>query len=561
MSKDYVAIATEYAQQVVDGAIATSKLTRYACERQLRDLARQDHHDWPYRFDFAAATRVCKFVELLPHIKGDKAKRRELIDLEPWQCFILTSVFGWLDKATGLRRFRTVYTEVPRKNAKSTLSSGVALYLLSADGEAGAEVYSAATTRDQARIVFDDAKAMADKTAGLKRRFGVRTAANVIVVPHASGVMRALSRDQGGNLDGLNVHGGIIDELHAHKTREVFDVIETATGARLQSLLWLITTAGFNRSGICYEQRKYVVDILHGTQVDETYFGVIYTIDDDDDWTDPSVWVKANPNWGVSVNPDDIGRKANKAMRLSSAQPNFLTKHLNVWVNADSQWLDMRKWESAGDSSIQLEQFAGCDAWVGIDLASKIDLAALRVVIRHEGKKYTFGRFYLPEEAIENSSNSQYLGWASDGYITETPGNVIDFEYIEDDLQEICKLLNVQAIPFDPFQATQFASRMLAKGLPMVEYGATVQNFSEPMKMVEADIISGILVHDACPVMTWNVGNVVCHIDAKDNIYPRKAFPENKIDGVVALIMAYGIELNAPAPKPRPRSIYADGEL
>lgn len=561
MSKDYIGLATEYARFVVAGDISASKYTRYACERQLADLDRQESEGWPYRFDEAAASRVCKFIELLPHIKGDKAKRRELISLEPWQCFILTTVFGWLHKVTELRRFRTVYTEVPRKNAKSTLSSGVALYLLAADGEEGAEVYSAATTRDQARIVWADAKAMADKTAGLQRRFGVRTSANEITVSARSSVMRSLSRDQGGNHDGLNVHGGIIDELHAHKTREIFDVIETATGARSQSLLWLITTAGFNRSGICFEQRKYLVDILNRTHADETYFGIIYTIDDDDDWTDPEVWKKANPNWGISVDPDDIARKARKAAHLSSAQPNFLTKHLNVWVNADSAWMDMRKWDAAGDSALQMEDFAGAEAWVGVDLASKKDLAALRVLIRHEGKKYTFGKFYLPEEAVEESTNSQYDGWVLDGRIIVTPGGRIDFDYIEEDLKDICRLLDVQAVPFDPFQATQFAGHMLEHGLPMIEYGATVANFSEPMKMVEADIISGDLIHDACPVMSWNVGNVVCHTDVKENIYPRKAIPENKIDGVVALIMAYGAELRAPPPKPQWRSIYADGEL
>lgn len=561
IARDFVGMATEYAQDVVAKKIPACDWVRYACERQLNDLARAESEEgWHYHFDEAAASRVCKFIELLPHIKGEKAKRKELIVLEPWQCFILTTVFGWLNDR-GLRRFRTVYAEIPRKNAKSTLSSGVALYLFALDGEEGAEVYSAATTRDQAKIVWDDAKAMADKSPGLKKRFGVRTSANVLTVPRTSSVFRALSRDQGGNLDGLNIHGGVIDELHAHKTREVFDVIETGTGARTNPLLWLITTAGFNRAGICYEQRNYVCDILNKKHEDETYFGIIYTIDKGDDWFAPESWAKANPNWGISVNPDDIARKGKKASHTASAQPNFLTKHLNVWVNADSSWMDLRAWDSAGDESLKLEDFAGCEAWIGLDLASKIDLAALRIVVRKNGKKYTFGRFFLPEDTIEDSDNSQYAGWVIDGYLIATPGSIIDFQYIEDELERLCKLLDVKAIPYDPFQATQLATRMMDKGLPMIEYGATVLNFSEPMKMVEAETISGQLIHDACPVMTWNVSNVVCHTDVKDNIYPRKAVAENKIDGVVALIMAYGIELNAPPPKPRAKSIYADGEI
>lgn len=535
MSRDYVEIATNYAKQVVSGEILACQLVKQACQRQLEDLKRE----FEYTFDHEKATRICKFVELLPHIKGEWARQKRLIELEPWQIFILTTVFGWVD-ADGFRRFKTVYTEIPRKNAKSTLSSGVGLYLLAADGEEGAEIISGATTRDQARIVWNDAKRMAEKTTGLQTRFGVETAAQSIFVDKTSSTFKPVSRDQGGNHDGLNVHGGIIDELHAHKTRDLFDVIETATGARRQPLLWLITTAGFNRAGICYEQRAYSKKILESSVNDDEYFAIIYTIDDEDDWTDPKNWEKANPNWGKSVNPEDIARKARKAMEMTAAQNNFLTKHLNMWVNADTAWMDMRAWDACANPSISLDDFEGQSCYLALDLASKLDIASLAIVFKGEEKTTVFVKNYLPEEAAEQGSNSQYSGWVREGRITATEGNTTDYAYIEDDLRELASRFKVMEVGFDPWQANYLAVRLMEEGLPMVEIRQTVANMSEPMKELEALVVSGKLQHDGCPVLTWMISNVVAHSDAKSNIYPRKEFPENKIDGVVAAIMAIG---------------------
>lgn len=532
--KDYFGIAYEYARAVVAGEILACKYVRLACQRQLDDL---DREGFKYFFDVGRASHICAFIEMLPHIKGRWSGKP--IVLEPWQIFILTTVFGWVDK-DGYRRFKTAYDEIPRKNAKSTLSSGVALYLLVADSEAGAEVYSAATTRDQARIVWHDAKRMVDKCPGIRRRFGVQTSANSVFCERTASALKALSRDQGGNLDGLNVHGGIIDELHAHKTREVFDVIETGTGARTQPLLWLITTAGFNRAGICYEQRAYVIKILTGVVEDDEYFGIIYTIDDDDDWTDPACWQKANPNWGISVSPEDIERKARKAMTMSAAQNNFLTKHLNRWVNADTAWMDMVSWERCARPDMLLESFAGRTCYLAIDLASKLDIASLAYVFPNGDELDVLVKNYLPESTVEDSQNSQYTGWAEDGRLIVTPGAMTDYKAIEDDIREAASLFDLAEVAYDPWQANYLASRLMDDGLPMIELRQTVQNISEPMKELEALVMAGKLRHDGCPVLNWMVSNVVCHVDAKDNIYPRKERPENKIDGVVALIMGIG---------------------
>jgi len=553
--RDFVAISNRYVDDVLSGKIPACIYVRQACARQREDLLNED---FKYHFDPVAASRICKFIELLPHIKGKWAREGRLIELEPWQVFILSTVFGWVDGA-GLRRFKVAYTEIPRKNAKSTISSGVALYLLAADGESGAEVYSAATTRDQARITWSDSKRMVEKSPGLRSRFGVQTSAHSIFVESESSSFKALSRDQGGNLDGQNVHGGIIDELHAHKTRDVFDVIETGTGARDQSLLWLITTAGFNRAGICYEQRSYLLKILSGAHVDEEYFGLVYTVDDGDDWTDEASWEKANPNWGKSVNPDDIRRKARKAMKMASAQNNFLTKHLNQWVNADTAWMDMRAWESCGDRGLDISEFYGRPCYLALDLASKTDIADLAILFPLDAGGYAeFHRHYLPEEAVENGRNSQYQGWEIDGHLTTTPGSTTDQATIEADVRMMAAQFDVKMVGYDPWQAHYLASRLSGDGLPMVEVRQTVANMSEPMKELEALVLNDQWRHNQDPVQSWMLSNVVAHTDAKDNIYPRKEFPENKIDGVVATIMALGAAMKMEGPTANP---YADRGL
>ena len=543
----YVTAARRYAEAVVAGDISACRWVQRACQRQLDDLARFKGKSTPYRFNpkltdkegrsFHPADNLCAFIERLPHVKGPLAG--EPIRLEPWQVFILSTVFGWV-RPDGKRRFRRSYIEVPRGNAKSTLSSALALYMLTADGEGGAEVYSLATTRDQARIVFGDAQTMARQSAGFRSRFGVGVGAHNMHVMASGSKFEALSAE-GSTLDGLNIHFGCVDELHAHKTRTVYDVVETGTGKRDNSLLWVITTAGSNRSGICYEIRTFVTRLLDGVFEDDSQFGIVYGLDDGDDWTLESSLIKANPNWGISVRPEVLAPLQAKAMQLPSAVNNFKTKHLNEWVNADTAWMDMRAWDACANPALNIEAFEGQPCWIGLDLASKTDVAALVLVFQHSdvaGGYAVFGRYWLPEDTVSASENSQYTGWARSGRLTVTPGNVIDFGWIEGELVELASRFEVQAVAFDPFQATQLSTRMLAEGLPMIEVRPTVLNFSEPMKTLEALVLQRKLIHDSDPVLTWMASNVVAHLDAKDNIYPRKERPENKIDGIVALIMA-----------------------
>lgn len=565
-STPHVDLANRYAADVISGAIPACKWVRLACERQQRDLKRQNTEEFPYRFDVAKAEKVCEFVECLPHIKGKWGGSS--IKLEPWQKFILCVVFGWVHAESGLRRFRTAYVEVPRKNAKSTLSSGVGLYMLTEDGEQGAEVYSAATTKDQAKIVFSAAQAMARKTKDLRDHYGLAVGAHNLNVLATDSKFEALS-SEGETLDGLNIHCGIVDELHAHKTREVWDVLETATGSREQSLLWAITTAGSNRAGICYEQRDYVTKILDLVADDETYFGVIYSIDPDDDWTLESTWRKANPNYGISVYAEDLHRLAKKAMQTPAAVNNFLTKRLCVWVSADVGLFDMQAWDACGDKGLKPEQFIGKSCWIAIDLGFVDDIASVVKVFREtkqvenaagemeDAEIYTFfGRHYLPEETIEESRNSQYSGWDRMGRITRTDGNVTDAERIIDDLVDDINVYRAQKVLMDPYNYLTITNPIQKRGIDIAvfeQFPQTVPAMSPATEGLMKAVRSRRVQHDGCPVLAWAMSNVVGHFDVKDNVYPRKERPENKIDPAIAAIMAYGHAMVA-----EPGSVYEE---
>lgn len=536
-SRDFLAIARDYRASVASRKIRACKWVKLACKRQEDDLKRFKKHS-SYVWNEAEAARVCQFIELLTHTKGELAGQR--IHLEPWQVFILTTVFGWRRKSDGGRRFRRVYIEVPRGNGKSCLSSGVALYCLLADREPGAEVYSFATTRDQAKIVFGDAKVMAEHNEPLRKKFGLQVLANALYVPSTNSTFQAKSAE-GSTLDGLNTHLAVVDELHAHKTRAVYDVVETSLGKRRSSLLWCITTSGFDTSGICYEVRTMSTKVLEKTTEDETQFSIIYTIDEGDDWTSLESLEKANPNWGVSVRPEVITSLLQKAKALPSAVNNFKTKHLDVWCSASSAWMDLQAWNRCTSAGLELSDFEGRPCFIGLDIGAKNDITA-KVRLFPNGRSFAiFTEYYLPEATIEKATNSQYSGWVAEGLLTTTSGAMTDVAVIEEGLREDLSRFDVKAIGYDPWNAIALATSLSNAGAPMVEFRNTVQKISEPMKTLEALVQDGRIEHNGDPIMKWMMGNVVAKLDAKDNIFPRKERYENKIDGVVALIMAVGL--------------------
>lgn len=548
MSNRHFTAMLAYAKRVVDGEEPAGALEIAACRRLLTDLERAGTDEFPYVLDHAAGHRACVFIELLPHIKGEWAKpvyvdgrfKYSTIKLEPWQVFAEYQLFGWKHRDTGLRRFRRSYEEIARKNAKSTRAAARQLYLVAADGEPGAHCYSAATTGDQAREVFDVARNMALRVPEFLARFGVTVGKHDITLPETASSFKPLNAE-GSTLDGLNIHGAVVDEVHAHKTRAVWDVIDTADGARSQPLISAITTAGSDRSGICYELRDYSVKVLQGTSKDETWFAVIYTIDDGDVWHDPKVWRKANPNLGVSVKLDNLEAKCNKALVQPSALPNFLTKHLNVWVSADSQWMNMIGWEKCARPGLTLEEFEGERCWIGMDLAEKRDFAALVLCFQRGDRFIFFPRLYLNEDAIEQSGNAHLQGWARAGHVVVTDGNVTDFDVIAHDLRSYCNRFDVQEIPFDPAMSRYFATKLVEEGLPLVEVRQAPMFFTQPLIQVENLVLEQKLEFDGNPVFTWMISNVEVSVSKFSGLkHPTKSREENKIDGPVAMLMALG---------------------
>lgn len=542
----HVVQSLRYAEDVLSGKIDACLYVRQACERQLTDL---DRDNFLYAFSVAKAEAICAYEETLPHVKGVWARRGELLRLEPWQSFGLTAIFGWVYREdvhddfghlvarAGLRRFRSVYEEVPRKNAKSTKVAGVGLFMLEHDDEPGAEIYSSATTRKQAKIVFDVARAMAKRG----HEFDVR--AHTISNLRSASKFEALHA-QGETLDGLNIHCAINDEVHAWKKRAVYDVIETAMGAREQPMIYNITTAGDNLEGICFQIRGYVIRVLKGEIKDDSFFGIIYTIDDDDKdhWLEPALWRKANPNFGVSVGPLDMEKMATKARELPSEQNAFLTKRLNVWTNASVAWMDMISWGKGFDSSLSLDQFVGEHCTAGIDLASKIDINSMALfftrLINGVEHYYIFMRHWLPEAAIKGDRWGNYDGWVRSGAIIKTPGNVVDVDMIEEETLKLDKKHSIDSLGVDPgHNSTQYGVHMAEEGIEVVDVRPNWMNFSEPMKWLEAWVKDG-RVHHNCKVLDWMMSNVVAKLDNKDNLFPKKENKLRKIDGVIALLIA-----------------------
>jgi phage terminase large subunit-like protein len=571
VQRDYVALAAAYQYGVLEGSIPACKWVKLACARNRRDLAAQRTEAFPFYFDPEAGSRICQMAEMLPHVKGPKAfiigkddEDRPVwnpIVLEPWQCWILTTLFGWKRVADGLRRFRVALTLIPRKNAKSTLGAIIVLYMLTADGESGAECYSAATTRDQAKTVAEIAWEMARRSPAFREHFGVRLGSETtksLSVPANGSKFLPLSADAH-TLDSLNVSLAVIDELHAHRTAAVWNVLDTATGARLQSLLFAITTAGIDIGGVCHQKLAYLEKVLDGVFHDEAFWGVNYTIDPGDDYRSPEIAKKANPNYGVSVNPDDLARKVQAALHSPAELNDKLTKHFNVWIRTESAWMSATQWQTCArpgwatlsaadrfDAAVALWREFPC--WIGIDLAEVRDIAAVVLVFKLAQDKYGItGRFYLPAKAVDKSPIAELSGWVRDGFITETPGDQADFARIQADVLALCEKLQVKEVDFDRALAAQMQQQMKAALEPTMGKDAvdrfiitvpqSVETMDSAMKMTERLVLGHGLEHDGNPGMAWMVSNVVVERNHKDEIYPRKAGGKdspNKIDGPVA---------------------------
>lgn len=541
----HVAAAEQYVRDVIAGRVPACKWTRLACERHLADKQKARGKDFPYRFDPAQAERVCRFLELLPHIKGKWARKdpkrpnAHKIRLEPFQCFITVSLYGWVKKRGGKRRFRKASVYLPRKNAKSTWAAGIGHWMAWKDGEPGAEVYSGATTEKQAWEVFGPARKMAVAEPQMASGLGITVNAQNLIKLEDGSKFEPIIGKPG---DGASPHCSITDEYHEHATSEQYDTMLTGMGARDQPLALIISTSGDNLAGPCFDDWLTVKKVLERTLVDETHFGIIYTADDEDDWTGELALRKANPNYDVSVSAEFLQQQQRDAISNARKQGVFKTKHLNIWVQARGAYFNMQRWDENADPALHLEQFAGRRCFIGMDLASKVDIAALEMLFPlDDGTFVRFGRYYLPEETVEQPENQHYRAWRSDGWFNVTEGNIIDFSQILEDLKSFGSQFQLEGVAYDPHQATMLVTELQHEGIPCVEYRPVVLNFSEPMKEVDALLRAHRLKHNGDPVMKWMMSNVVARVDAKDNVYPRKEREQNKIDGPVALIMAKGL--------------------
>ena len=534
MNQNYTETANNYAYDVISGQVPANKYIKLACEKHLEAMKAQDK----YVYDETKAHKACRFVEAQYHTKGKWAQKKQHLLLEPWQIFFVCNVFGWVHTSTGFRKYREIFLLVPRKNGKSALAAAVGLYMLCADGEYGAEVYTGATSEKQAKEVFVPAQQMVRMNPPLVDYFDIQNnASNICILKNGSKMEPII----GNPPDGSSPSCAIVDEVHEHKDSRLIDTMLTGMGARDQPMMLYITTAGDNLSGPCYQLQIEAQKVLEDVQENDTLFSMIYGIDVGDDWSELSSMIKANPNYGVSVSEDFLLSRLQDAKNNARKQSTFMTKHLNVWVGSREAFFNVAKWTQC-KSDINIEDHYGKRIYGGLDLASRVDIAALEILIPVGDDYIRFGRYYLPESALENGNANYetYRGWAKEGWLTITDGEIIDFNVIKGDILELTSKFEMVELAYDPFQATMLITELMAEGVPVVEMRPTVLNFSEPMKSLDALIRAGKIKHNGDPVQTWMISNVVAKEDAKENVYPRKERSENKIDGVISLLMALG---------------------
>jgi phage terminase large subunit-like protein len=507
------------------------------------------------------AERVCAFFpERFKHSKGTHAG--DPFVLEPWQQQVIGHTFGW-KKPDGNRRFRFVWIYIPRKNGKSTLAAGIVLVMLVADGEPGAEVYLCAAEREQASLVYNEAAHMVEQDDVLSENIIVRPSTKLLRFDDTMSICRVLSSDAD-TKHGLNPSAAVIDEVHAQKKPDLMEVIETGIGARAQPLLTYLTTADFARPSPCNTKLEYAKAVRDGTIEDPAFFPVIYEADREDDWTDPAIWRKANPNYGVSLREEYMQDQCRKAQADPSFENTFKRLHLNMQTEQAKRWLQMAKWDACKDDVTE-EQLLGAKCFGGADLSTTTDLSCFALYFPdfHAVKCW----FFCPEDTASSQDDSKtkgkvrYRRWIDSGHIIATPGNVIDYEYIQAQAAEAAKVYSLQDVGYDTYNATQFAIQMQhVEGIEMVQFRQGYASMNEPSKEFAKLVIQGMLRHMSNPVLRWMASNVAIMEDPAGNVKPIKPSQSSplKIDGIVAVVMAIG---RAMATAPKRKSIYEERGL
>jgi phage terminase large subunit-like protein len=523
-------VVTAYARRIADNPQANvGRLQRLACERHMTDLAHAGERGLVWSAPHA--THVIRFFDFLQHFKGEWAGRP--LNLAEWQAFIVGCGFGWR-REDDTRRFRLLYVEIPRKNGKSTTAGGLALYLAFFDGEPGAEVYTAATKREQARIVFDTCRRMVLASPALKRRIHIQR--HNLSVDSLAAKLEPISSDVS-KLDGLNVHGAVIDELHAHKTADVVDIMETATGARRQPMQVELTTAGVGQANVCWTHHAYTEAVLTGALTDEEWFGFIAHADPNDDFLDPAVHARANPNYGVSVKPDYLAAKAHRAGQLPGARNVFLQKHLNIWVRQAERWLDVAVWDRG---KVPLGELTGRLVYGGLDLSATRDMTAF-VLLFGPAPFDVLPSFWIPAAALERREpivRREYQDWIDGGYLRVTPGNVVDYGQVRASIREAADRYRMIELGYDPWNAGQLSVELEAAGLRLWPTRTGFGSMHDPTASLGELVAAGQIRHGGHPVLRWMAQNMVIAKDADGRIKPDRKRAVDKIDGMVALIYA-----------------------
>lgn len=554
--------ATAYAQSVIAGEVPACKWVRLACERHLRDIA-----SGRWYWDVAAAEKAIAFLRLLRHYKGEYAGQQ--FEPLPWQCFVVGSLFGWKQKKGGLRRFRYALVVVPRKCGKSFLGAGIGLKLLGADGEHGAEVYSVATKEDQARLLWNDGGKIVRRSPGAGEVF--KRTVKEIRHEDTDSFWRAVGSDSE-TLDGLNPSGILADELHAWKSRDLWDVLDSATGARTQPLFFQISTEGNIRDGIFDEQVKLVQAILKEQALADdagaNVFGLIFTIDEDDDPLAEASWFKANPNLGCGKSLEYMRDQAAKAALSPGKMRDFLTKQLNKRAEKSvGGWLSMERWDAcAGEVLTQaqvLARLAGKSVFCGFDASRSQDLAAVALTWEEGEMICCAWLFFTPDETLrerEISDRAPYSAWVRAGWMTATDGNIIDYRVIVEETTKLLKTAKAGAFWYDPSHGHEAAMQIRdevgmndeleredgGKWTQVAALAQTWGNFSRPYREIERRVIGGTLRHFGNPVARWNVQNAVPHVGPSENIMLHKGRSRGRIDGAVALGMGFAARLTMP---------------
>ena len=526
----------QYAEDVLSGKIVTGNYIKLAAMRFFKLM-----DDDRYEFIEDKVEQVCEFISIIHHYTGKHAGKPFV--LEPWQEWIVASMYGFYIKGTKERLVQSAYIEMARKQGKSAFASALCLYHLIADGEMNAEVYMAANSKDQAKVSFNMASNFS-KMLDPGKEF-LEPYRDTIKYDRTLSFLKVLAADSS-KLDGPNASMYLIDEYHAAKNSGVKDVLQSSQGMRENPMAVIITTAGFDRLGVCYQYREMCTEVVSGLKDDDTLFIAIYCLDKEDDWKDEAVWVKSNPNLGVTVQTKYIKTQVNKAINTPSDEVGIKTKNLNIWCDAEKTWIK-DDYILAASENVMIENYSGYDCFIGVDLSSTSDLTSFSVLIPTTEKMVWKTFYFLPEAALTEKRFKELYGeWERQGALFITPGNVVDYDFILNKIMDIGQILNIVTIGYDAWNATQFVINCTEKGLPMEPFSQTIGNFNKPTKELERLLLSGKAVIDNNIINRHCFRNVVMARDKNGNTKPSKQFEEKKIDGVIAMIEALGVYLMCP---------------